>query len=79
MIAFNGRLTELLAVRGGDTTAVQDLDVVGHGRSDSFRKISANVDVSLLCLSTGGNLAGTDSPYWLVRNYDFAINVLSEK
>jgi hypothetical protein len=78
MITFERRLTELLAVRSSNTTAVQDLDLVGHGGRDDFREVSADVGVSLLCLSAGGNLAGTDSPYWLVRYYDLAVNVLSE-
>jgi hypothetical protein len=78
MIAFEGGLTELLAVRSGDTTAVQDLDLVGHGGGNGFREVSADVGVSLLCLSAGGNLSGSDSPYWLIRDYDLPVNLLSE-
>jgi len=78
MIAFKGRLAELLAVRSGDTTAVQYLDLVGHGGGDGFREVSADVGVGLLRLSAGGNLAGADSPYWLVRDYDLSVNLISE-
>jgi hypothetical protein len=78
-IRLNSRaFTKLLAVGSGDTTAVQDLDVVGYDWRDSFGQVSPYVGVSLLRLSTGGDFASTDGPYRLVRDNDLTANTSSE-
>ena len=67
------RLTKLLAVASVDRATVDDAggfrDRGGHG----LREERTDIDVRLLGLRGGGDLAGSDSPDGLVGNDDLPV------
>jgi hypothetical protein len=60
------QLTKLRAVLGVDTSAVDDSGSVSDGLGDLVSEPFADIGVNLLRLLDGSDLAGTDSPDWLV-------------
>ena len=68
-----GTLRELLAVGGVHGTTVDDAGRVGDGGGHDLLEVGTDIDVRLLGLRGGGDLAGTDGPDGLVRDYDLPV------
>lgn len=64
------RQTKLLAVRCSDTAAVNYTRVLRNRRRHCFGEEAANVDMRLLGLGRGGDLACAYGPDGLVCNHD---------
>ena len=62
--------TQFFAVASGNTTAVNDPDVVGDSSGNRFRKVRTNVYVCVLRLRRSGDLSSTNGPNWFISNHD---------
>lgn len=53
-------------------TSIQNPCVLGNGRRYFLLEILTNPSMHLLCLLGCRGLSSANSPYWLIRNYNFA-------
>lgn len=67
-----GLLAQLDAVLLADTSTIDDSGLLRRLSANLLLQPVANGSVDLLCLLGAGNLAGTDSPDWLVGNDNLA-------
>ena len=65
-------LTQFLAIFTGNTTAVDDPDVVSDSRRNRLAEVCTNVHMCLLGLIGCCDLSSTNSPNWFISNHDFA-------
>jgi len=70
------KLTQLLAIRCVDTSAVQNLDIVRDSRRDSRRKVGPHISMCFLSLTSSGNFSCADGPHGLVRDDDLAVYII---